>query len=109
MGTGAPKITPGHDPNDFEVGRRHGLPVISILTVDGRLNDAFLVDDAGNPVPGAPAADLVGRSRQDARSIVVEMLEAEGLLERTEKHRHAVGHCYRCGTVVEPFLSPLSR
>ncbi len=106
MGTGALKITPGHDPNDFEVGRRHGLPVISILTVDGRLNDAFLVDDAGSPLPGAPAARLVGRSRQDARSIVVEMLEAEGLLDSTEKHRHAVGHCYRCGTVVEPFLSP---
>jgi len=106
MGTGALKITPGHDPNDFEVGRRHNLPVISILTVDGRLNDAFLVDDAGNPIPAAPAAGLVGRSRQDARSIVVEMLEAAGLLERTERHRHAVGHCYRCSTVVEPFLSP---
>ncbi len=106
MGTGALKITPGHDPNDFEVGRRHGLPVISIFTVEGRLNDAFLVDDAGRPLPDAPAARLVGRSRQDARGLVVEMLEGEGLLERAEKHRHAVGHCYRCGTVVEPFLSP---
>ncbi|OGP81216.1 MAG: valine--tRNA ligase [Deltaproteobacteria bacterium RBG_13_65_10] len=107
MGTGALKITPGHDSNDFEVGSRHALAPISILTVDGKVNDAFLVDAEGRPIDeDAPARALVGRDRQDARKRVVEMIESQGLLDRVEKHRHAVGHCYRCGTVVEPMLSP---
>ncbi|MDP3939402.1 MAG: valine--tRNA ligase [Deltaproteobacteria bacterium] len=106
MGTGALKITPGHDPNDFQVGKRHGLPALSILTVSGRINDAFLVDAEGRPIENARSAALVGLSREEARKRVVSMLEEDGLLERVDPHAHAVGTCYRCHTVIEPFLSP---
>jgi valyl-tRNA synthetase len=91
-GTGAVKITPAHDFNDFEVGRRHGLEAISILDEQGRINAK------------APEA-YRGLDRLEARRRVVADLEALGLLERVEKHRHTVPHGDRSGTPLEPFLT----
>ena len=92
FGSGAVKITPAHDPNDWEIGERHGLERINILTARARLND------------NTPEA-YRGLSVADARSRVVEDLEAQGYLVRIEEHSHQVGHCYRCATVVEPWVS----
>ncbi len=92
FGSGAVKVTPGHDPNDFEIGQRHGLEVLNILTEEAVLNDA---------VPEA----FQGMDRFAARRAVMEALEAEGLVEDVEDYRHALPHCYRCGTIVEPRLS----
>ncbi len=92
FGSGAVKVTPAHDPNDFEIGRRHGLPEIDVLTPTGEMSDA---------VPPA----FVGLDRFEARDRVVAALEAQGLLERVEEYTHSVPRCYRCGTVVEPRLS----
>jgi valyl-tRNA synthetase len=92
FGSGAVKVTPAHDPADFEIGRRHGLPSIDVMTPEARMSLA------------APDR-FQGLDRAEARRRVVEEFEAEGLLVKVEPHRHAVGHCYRCGTVVEPRLS----
>jgi valyl-tRNA synthetase len=92
FGSGAVKVTPAHDPADFEIGRRHSLPSIDVMTPEARISLA------------APER-FQGLDRYEARRRVVADLDAAGLLERTEDHRHAVGHCYRCGTVVEPRLS----
>ena len=92
FGSGAVKMTPAHDPNDFETGKRHDLAVIDIMTPDARM--ALTVPER-----------FAGLDRFDARRLVVEEFESLGLLERVEPHRHAVGHCYRCGTIVEPRLS----
>ena len=92
FGTGAVKITPGHDFNDFEVGRRHDLEIISILSEDGTLNE-----HAGERYAGMPVVE--------ARKVVVEDLRAGGYLLEIQEHHHEVGHCSRCGTVVEPMLS----
>ncbi len=92
FGSGAVKVTPAHDPADFEIGRRHGLPSIDILTPDARISLT------------APER-FQGLDRFEARRAVVAELEAAGLLEKVEPHRHAVGHCYRCNTVIEPRLS----
>jgi valyl-tRNA synthetase len=92
FGTGLVKITPGHDPNDFEVGKRHQLPQINILNPDGTLSDA---------VP----AKYRGRKVKEARAAVVEDLKAAGLYVAEKPITHSVGHCYRCRTVVEPYLS----
>lgn len=91
FGTGAVKVTPAHDPNDFAMGERHGLETINIMKPDGVLNE-----HAG------PFKDL---DRFAARKAVVAALEEHGLLVKSEDHTHAVGHCYRCDTVVEPYLS----
>ena len=91
FGSGAVKVTPGHDPNDFECGRRHGLPAINLLHPDGRLNA-----NAG------PYQDLGVR---EARERVVADLETEGALISSRPHAHEVPHCDRCGTLVEPLLS----
>jgi len=92
FGSGAVKVTPAHDPADFEIGRRHSLPSIDILTPDARIS--------------LTAPDrFQGLDRFEARRAVVGELEAAGLVEKVEPHRHAVGHCYRCHTVVEPRLS----
>jgi len=91
FGTGAVKVTPAHDPNDFDIGLRHDLPQINILNPDGTINEN-----------GGPYAGL---DRYDAREAVVRDLEAQGLLVKVEEHVHAVGHCYRCATEVEPYLS----
>ncbi len=91
FGSGAVKVTPNHDPNDFEIARRQGLPGISIMNPDGTLNDA--------------AGPFAGLGVAEAREAVVARLEADGALLGVEPHRHAVGHCQRCDTVVEPLIS----
>ena len=91
FGTGAVKVTPAHDPNDFEIGRRHDLPEIPVMTEEARMNDA--------------AGPYAGLDRNEARKRVVADLEAQGLVEKTVDHRHAVGVCQRCKTIVEPRLS----
>ncbi|MEP6591840.1 MAG: valine--tRNA ligase, partial [Gemmatimonadota bacterium] len=92
FGSGAVKVTPAHDQTDFEIGKRHDLEQLNIMTPDAHLNDA---------VPER----FQGLDRFDARKRVVAEFEAAGLLVKVEAHRHAVGHCYRCETVVEPRLS----
>lgn len=92
FGTGAVKVTPAHDPNDFEIGRRHGLPEIDVMTPEATMND------------NAPEA-FRGLDRFEAREKVVQSFAELGLLEKVEDHTHAVPHCYRCDTVVEPRLS----
>jgi len=91
FGTGALKITPAHDPNDFELGRRHHLESINILESDGRIN--------------ANGGEFAGMDRFAARAAVVARLEKDCLLEKVEDHAHAVGHCYRCHKIIEPYLS----
>jgi valyl-tRNA synthetase len=98
FGTGVVKITPAHDANDFEVGRRHSLAMPVVIDEHGVMNE---MDDAAGRVPRA----LQGLDRFDARDRIVEMLRALGRLERKEVHQHNVRHCYRCDTVVEPRLS----
>jgi valyl-tRNA synthetase len=100
FGSGAVKITPAHDANDFEVARRHALAMPVVIDAEGRLGD---VDPAGGP-PRVPA-ELVGVDRFEARAQLVARLREAGVLVRQEPHQHAVRHCYRCGTVVEPRLS----
>jgi valyl-tRNA synthetase len=92
FGTGAVKVTPAHDPVDFEIGNRQGLPPLDVLTPDARMADA------------APER-FRGLDRFEARKRVVAEFESLGLLEKVENHPHAVGRCYRCDTVVEPRLS----
>lgn len=91
FGTGVVKITPAHDPNDFEVGLRHSLPVINVMT-----EDAHIVDDYPK---------YAGMDRFEARKAIVADLEAGGFLTKVEDHQHNVGTCYRCGTTVEPRVS----
>ncbi|MBO7214652.1 MAG: valine--tRNA ligase [Clostridia bacterium] len=91
FGTGAVKITPAHDPNDFEVGLRHNLPVIKTMNDDGTMNEE--------------AGKYAGLDRFECRKQIVKDLEAIGLLEKTEAYAHNVGHCYRCSTTVEPIIS----
>jgi valyl-tRNA synthetase len=91
FGTGAVKITPAHDPNDFEVGIRHSLPVIRVMADDGHMNE-----NAGR---------YNGMERYEARRAVLADLEAQGFIDKTENHVHNVGHCYRCSTIVEPIVS----
>ena len=91
FGTGAVKVTPAHDPNDFAMGERHGLSRVSVIDEDGTMT--------------AEAGPYAGQDRFVARKALVEQLEREGLLERVEDHDHAVGHCQRCGEVVEPLVS----
>ena len=98
FGTGVVKITPAHDPNDFEVGKRHGLPMPVTMATDGTMANG---DDAGSRVPH----DLVGIDRFEARKRIVAALEKSGELDSIKEHQHGVRHCYRCDTVVEPRLS----
>ena len=91
FGTGVVKITPAHDPNDFEIGMRHNLPQVQVI---GR--DAAMTEEAGK---------YAGLDRYAARERIVEDLEKLGLLVKVEDHQHAVGQCYRCDTVVEPLVS----
>jgi valyl-tRNA synthetase len=98
FGTGVVKITPAHDANDFEVGRRHSLAMPVVIDEHGVVRE---VVDADGRVP----ASISGLDRFEARERIVEMLRASGALQRVEPHEHAVRHCYRCDTVVEPRLS----
>ncbi|MEJ2079590.1 MAG: valine--tRNA ligase [Acidobacteriota bacterium] len=91
FGTGVVKVTPGHDPADFEAGRRHDLPIIRVIGDDGTMT--------------AAAGPYRGLDRYEARRRVVADLEALGLLEKVERHAHNIGHCQRCETIVEPLVS----
>ena len=91
FGTGAVKITPAHDPNDFEVGQRHGLEVITVLTEDAKITDDY--------------PKYAGMDRYEAREAIVKDLEEGGFLTEIEDYSHNVGTCYRCGTTIEPRVS----
>ena len=91
FGTGVVKITPAHDPNDFEVGARHDLPIINVMT-----DDAKIVEDY---------PEYAGLDRYEARKKIVEDLDKGGFLVKVEDHTHNVGTCYRCGTTIEPRVS----
>ena len=91
FGTGVVKITPAHDPNDFEVGLRHNLPIINVMNEDATMNEL--------------AGEYKGLDRYEARKLIVKKLEDLGLLVKVEPHVHNVGECYRCSTTVEPRVS----
>ncbi len=91
FGTGVIKVTPGHDATDFEIGRRHNLPIRSVIGFDGKMT--------------ALAGKYVGLDRFETRKRIVEDMQALGLIDRIEPYRHSVGVCYRCKTVVEPLVS----
>lgn len=91
FGTGAVKITPGNDPLDFEIGQRHQLPIVETITFDGTIS----------PETRSP---FVGLDVATARKNILHALEAEELLRKTEDYTHNVGHCYKCGTVIEPLV-----
>ena len=91
FGTGAVKVTPAHDPTDFEIGQRHGLPSIQVIGFDARMTEA--------------AGPFAGQDRYDARKGVVAELERLGLLDHEEDYTIPLGHCERCGTVIEPLIS----
>lgn len=98
FGSGAVKITPAHDANDFDVGKRHQLPMPVVIDKEGLMRE-------GDGATGRVPADLAGLDRFAARTKIVAMLDAVGALVKVEPHQHAVRHCYRCDTVVEPRLS----
>ena len=91
FGTGAVKVTPAHDPNDFEMGVRHNLPQIVVIGKDGRMTDE--------------AGEFAGMDRYECRAALVEKLKQLKNLVKTDEHQHAVGHCHRCNTVIEPLVS----
>ena len=91
FGTGVVKITPAHDPNDFEVGRRHDLPIINVMTPDAKIVDDY--------------PKYAGMDRYEARKAIVEDLREQGYLIKVENYTHNVGTCYRCSTTVEPRVS----
>ncbi|HYT72152.1 MAG TPA: valine--tRNA ligase [Gemmatimonadales bacterium] len=119
FGTGFVKVTPAHDANDFEIGTRHQLEMPLIMRPDGTMGEDGGQADGRSGGQSRPATarppdrptasrvprELQGLDRFAAREKIVQMLEAEGLLEKVEPHTHAVRHCYRCDTVVEPRLS----
>ena len=91
FGTGALKITPGHDPTDFEIGRDHSLPILTVIGPDGRMNEN--------------AGDLAGKTQQEADEAILAWLKEHDRLEQREHYRHAVGTCERCHTRIEPLVS----
>ncbi len=91
FGTGAVKITPGHDATDFEIGRDHGLPELTVIGLDGRMNEE--------------AGEFAGLTQREAGERIVAQLEERGLIERREPYRHAVARCDRCGSRVEPLIT----
>jgi valyl-tRNA synthetase len=91
FGTGAVKVTPAHDANDFDIGKRHGLEPIVVMNEDGTMNEN--------------AGDFDGLDRFECRKRILEALQDRGLLAKTEPYEYAMGHCYRCDTIVEPYLS----
>ncbi|MBA1437732.1 MAG: valine--tRNA ligase [Epsilonproteobacteria bacterium] len=91
FGTGVVKVTPAHDQNDYEVGKRHDLEFITVFDEKGILNDY--------------AGEFQGLERLTAREVIVKRLEEEGFMIKIEDHKHQVGHCYRCKNVVEPYIS----
>jgi len=97
--TGFLKVTPAHDPNDWEIGQRHGLPVINVMAPDGTISDQFGWDDVGG------ADFLLGLDRYEAREAIVEWFRKNELLEDVKPYRHSVGHSYRSHVPIEPYLS----
>ena len=91
FGTGALKITPAHDPNDFEIGKAHGLDVVNVINPDGTMNEK--------------AGKYAGMDRFECRKAIVKDLKEKGLLRKFEPYVHSVGHCYRCQTAIEPYIS----
>ncbi|MEA1956466.1 MAG: valine--tRNA ligase [Campylobacterota bacterium] len=91
FGTGVVKVTPAHDQNDYEVGKRHDLEFITVFDEKGILNDY--------------AEEFKGLERIEAREIIVKRLDEEGFIVKIEDHKHQVGHCYRCKNIVEPYIS----
>ena len=91
FGTGAVKVTPAHDPNDYALGKKHNLEFINVMNPDGSLNKL--------------AGDYSGLDRFEAREVILEDLKEEDLLEKIETHTLSAGHCYRCHTIIEPYLS----
>ena len=91
FGTGAVKITPAHDPNDFEIGKRHDLPIIRVIDENGNMNEN--------------AGKYCGLSREECRKQVVADLEEQGYMVKIEPYAHNVGHCYRCHTIIESLIS----
>ncbi|MBV9866942.1 MAG: valine--tRNA ligase [Abitibacteriaceae bacterium] len=91
FGTGAVKVTPAHDPTDYDIGQRHDLPMISVIGFDAKMT--------------GEAGAYAGLTREEARKAVVRDLQAQGLVEKIEPYTHSVGHCTRTGTVIEPLLS----
>ena len=114
-GTGVVKITPAHDPNDYEVGERHNLPRVRVFTYDGRMTgaaDKAAADEllaSGRAAAGEPevldCGKYAGMTAQEARKAIVEDLKAGGFLKEVEPLQHEVGVCYRCGTTIEPMVS----
>jgi valyl-tRNA synthetase len=92
FGTGALKVTPGHDPTDFEIGRDHGLPELTVIGPDGLMNEA--------------AGELAGLTQEEAGLRMIEWASGRGQLEKREHYRHSVGHCERCHTRIEPLVVP---
>jgi valyl-tRNA synthetase len=92
FGTGALKITPGHDPTDFEIGRDHGLPELTVIGPDGLMSDA--------------AGELAGLTQDEASKRILEWAAERGQIEKRESYRHSVGHCERCHTRIEPLIVP---
>lgn len=90
FGTGAVKVTPAHDPNDFEIGHRHDLPFITVIGHEGKLTEV--------PAP------YLGLTVEEGRKRVVNDLKDQGFLVKVEDHTHNVGHCYKCGTIIQPLL-----
>jgi len=103
FGTGALKITPGHDFNDFDIGARFGLDKISIFDADAKIDGSAFLARGEN---GDWVDRYRGMDRLEARKQIVAELKEKGYLEKVEPHRHAIGHCYRCQTVIEPYLTP---
>ena len=91
FGTGAVKVTPAHDPNDYEVGIRHNLDLIKVFDEKGILNEN--------------AGEFAGLDRLEAREAIIEKLKNEGFIEKIEEHTHQIGHCYRCKNIIEPYVS----
>jgi valyl-tRNA synthetase len=91
FGTGALKITPGHDPMDFDIGRDHGLEELTVIGLDGRMNDQ--------------AGEFAGLTQEEAEQRIVERLREQGLIEKQEPYRHSVGHCDRSGNRIEPLIT----
>ncbi|MCJ7693697.1 MAG: valine--tRNA ligase, partial [Sedimentisphaerales bacterium] len=98
--TGFLKVTPAHDPDDWEIGQRHNLPVINVMAPDGSISDKYGWEDAG-----ADAEFLLGMDRFEAREAIVEWFRQENLLEDIREYTHEVGHSYRSHVPIEPYLS----
>ncbi|GIW74827.1 MAG: valine--tRNA ligase [Phycisphaerales bacterium] len=104
MATGFLKVTPAHDPNDYELGRRHHLPIINVFAPDASISADFGWAEA-DPHGARDAHLFLGKTREQARQLVQREFEARGLLEAVKPHRHSVGHSYRSHAPIEPYFT----